>query len=427
MPDTPDDRQAEHFSATVISSRRPGEDPIGRDELMPLDEHTAMGMPAYFSGVRFLSSALAMLPAGTYRRTETGREPLGGRPARILQRGVNELVTNAVFWETFWHHAVTWGNGYALIERDRAGTPQALYNLPPDRVVPLRVDGQTWYAMRNDDGVTPVRARNVLHVPGLGFDGLKGYQPIRVLADAMGLGRSAARWAKKFYEEGAHLGGVISSEAKLTPEQLADVRAEINERHSGLDKAARWMVLMGGASVTPLGAPPETAKLVEVLGVSVNQVAQILRVPPHVLYDLGRATWANIEHMGRELVQFTLGPWLVKAEQELGRKLFTRPERDRGAFVKFNVDALLRGDHKARLDGYRLGLSEGIYTVNEVRRMEDLPPIREPWADAHRVPANAMPASRLTAPALPSGDEDADREVRPPGDEPDAAGDAGAD
>jgi HK97 family phage portal protein len=218
------------------------------------------------------------------------------------------------------------------------------------------------------------------------------------MAESMGLGKMAQQWATKFYRNGAHLGGVITTDSILKPEQLDDARREINRGHSGLDNAAKWMVLMGGAKATPLGAPPETAKLVEVLGISERQIAQILRIPPHVLYDLQRATWNNVEHMGRELVQFSLTPWLVLAEQELRRKLFTRAERGQGLYIKFSVDALLRGDAKTRAELARLYLSEGVINVNEQRRLMELPPIDADWANAYRVPANAMPANRLTQP-----------------------------
>ena len=391
--------QLDKFATTIIPTSQLG-DPVAQGWSAPMSETKALGLPAYFSGVRFLSETLATLPAKVYKRNGSRRESADDHVvAKLLGDEPNELVTPATLWETAWHHAITWGNAYIAIERDDRDRPTALHNLPPDRVEPLRVDGRTWYAVARDDGgATPVRDRDIVHIAGLGFDGLKGYSPIQLMADSLGLGRSAQKWATKFYESGAHLGGVISTEAQLTPEQLQDVRTEINKRHSGLDNAAKWMVLMGGASATPLGAPPETAKLVEVLGVSVNQVAQILRVPPHALYDMSRATWANIEHQGRELVQYSLRPWLVKAEQAIRAKLFSRAERESGYFVRFNVDALLRGDHAAQMDAARLRLSEGITSVNEERAMLDMVPIDDAWANAYRVPANAMPASRLSMP-----------------------------
>ena len=399
----------EQFAATIYETSRLG-DPAGHGlggATAPMTERAALGLPAYYSGVRFLSETLATLPAKVYRRRGEAREPDPAHPVqRLLAEEPSELATPAVFAETLWHHAICWGNGYALIERDRAGKPTALYNLPPDRTEPIRVEGRTWYVVRDaDDRPQPVPAGDILHIPGLGYDGLKGYSPIRLLGESLGLGRMAQEWATRFYSNGAHLGGVISTEAELTPEQLADVRREINQRHSGLGNAAKWMVLMGGATAQPLGAPPETAKLVEVLAISTNQIAQILRVPPIHLYDFGRATWGNAAEMDRYTVTYSLRPWLVKAEQELARKLFTRAEREAGHYVRYSVDSLLRGDPQARAEAQRLRLSEGLTSLNEERALDERPRIEAAWADAHRVPANAMPASRLSEAGPEAGGE----------------------
>ena len=395
---------AETFAAaTVIPTNRLG-DPAAQGWAPGIDEQSALSLPPYWSGVRFLSETLGTLPASVLRKSGSGRDKDPDHPVHyLLAEEPSELATPSTFWSTLFGHVINYGNAYALIERDDKGVPTALYNLVPDRVEPLRVEGRNWYAVRTNEGATPVPGRDVVHVAGWGFDGVRGYAPIKLMAESLKLGRSAQRWATKFYDSGAHLGGVVRVEQKLTPEQLADVRREINQRHSGLDNAGKWMVLMGGADVTPLGAPPETAKLVEVLNLSVQQVAQLLRVPPIHLYDYGRATWGNAVEMDRHTVQYSLRPWIVRAEQELRRKLFTRAERRDGYYVNFSVDALLRGAHKERLEGWRLGLSEGIYTINEVRRWEDLPAVG-PEGDLLRIPANSIPAIRLAAP-VSTGDE----------------------
>ena len=414
MPDDATDAPEQFAAATIVETSRLGDPAASGWDGPGLSERGALCLPAYYSGVRFLSETLSTLPIRVLRRSDDGRESAAKHPVqKLLSDEPSELATPAVLLETLWHHTITWGNGYLLIDRDSGGRPIALYNLPPDRVEPLRVRGKTWYAVLPEDGSTPspISGNNVIHVAGLGFDGLRGYSPIRLMADSLGLGKSAQQWATKFYNSGAHLGGVISTDAKLTPEQLEDVRREINSRHTGLANAAKWMVLMGGAKAAPLGAPPETAKLVEVLGVSVGQIAQILRVPPIHLYDFGRATWGNASEMDRYTVQYSLRPWIVKIEQELRRKLFTRGERESGLYVRVSVDGLLRGDPQARAEGARLRLSEGLSSTNEERRLEDRPPIDAPWADAYRVPANSIPATRLIdaappAPPLTTGDAD---------------------
>ena len=412
--------RAETFAATTIYPMDGGRlgDPAASGGHAPLTEDDALRVAPYWSAVRFLSETLATLPAAVHVRDGAGRRPAREHPAhKLLADEPSELATPATLFETFWSHVVQRGNGYLLIDRDPQGRPVGLYNLPPDRVQPMRVGGKTWYAVATAEGrAKPLRADLVAQVAGLGYDGLQGYSPAEYAAETLGLGRAAHRWAQKYYESGAHLGGVVSTDSILTDEQLADARREINSRHAGLDNAGKWLILQGGAKAQPLGNPPESSKLVEVLQLTTLQVSQLLRIPPVHLYDYGRATWGNAQEMDRHLVTYTLRPWIVKAEQELRRKLLTPAERAAGFYVHLNPDALLRGAHKDRMDSYRLGLSEGIYTANEVRAWEDLPPAG-PEGDRLRVPANSVPLDRLgrATPAVTTSDEPA-----APADEADA-------
>ncbi|MEM9752551.1 MAG: phage portal protein [Planctomycetota bacterium] len=387
----------EKFAAVIYPTNRIGDPATG---LAPMSEAQAMGIPAFFSGVSFLALTLATLPVHIRRKTAKGREAV---PTHGVQKLVSEspssLTSAAVFWETLFGHAVSWGNGYGLIVRDRSGRPAELLNMPPHLVTPMRVDGETWYVIRVDgDEPTVIAARDMLHLPGLGYDGLCGYNPIRLLADALQLGRTAQRWGTSFFDNGARLGGVIESKRGLKDEQITDIRNQIQQHYSGPDKAGKWLILGGEATAKTLSAPPETAQLIETLQLSEHQICQILRVPPIHVYDFGRATWGNAVEMDRHTVQYSLRPWIVKAEQEARRKLFSVGERDRGLYLQFSVEGLLRGDPKTRMETARLELSEGLASVNEKREQEDRPRIDKPWADAYRVPANAMPATRLTEP-----------------------------
>ncbi|MEM8873660.1 MAG: phage portal protein [Planctomycetota bacterium] len=389
----------EKFATVIYPVNRIG-DPT--QSMTPMSEATAMGIPAFFSGVSFLALTLATLPVHVLRKTDNGREKANDHDLKaLLGTSPSELNTAAQFWETLFAHAVSWGNGYALVKRDRSGKPTELLNVAPHLVVPTRVNGRTVYALRAENGgeAIPVLARDMFHLPGLGYDGMQGYNPVRLLAESLQLGRAAQKFGTAFFANGARLGGVIESDKRLTDEQAADIKRVVEHDYSGPEKAGKWLVLQGGAKAKTLSAPPETAQLIETLNISEHQVCQILRVPPIHVYDFGRATWGNAVEMDRHTVQYSLRPWIIKAEQECRRKLLTAVEREQGYYVQFSVDGLLRGDPKTRMEVSRLRLGEGLTNIDEEREMDDRPVLNTPWSKAYRVPANSMSAEKLVMPA----------------------------
>lgn len=361
-------------------------------ETLRMNEHRAMTIPAFFSGIVFLSDAIAGLPKAVYRKNGDTREAVSDHPLNwVLSIEANALNTPFVFWETLLGHAMQWGNGYAYVQRDESLKPEALLHLLPDRTRPMRVEGQQFYATKVDGEWVPIPAADIFHLPGFGWDGEKGYPIVELFAMALAGGKSAEEFGTRFFANGANLGGAIEHPGVMTPEQKKSLRESIDQKHVGLKNAHKWMLLQGGAKLNPLAIAPEQAQFLETRQFSVGDVCRILRVPPHVVYELGRATWGNLEQMGTEVVKYSLQSWIYKSEQEATRKLLTDTEIREGHYVHFNAKGLLRGDSTARSAFYESGLRNGYFNINEVRRWEDLPPIG-PEGDVHLVPMNQQNA-----------------------------------
>lgn len=381
--------------------------PTFSDGPMVLNENTALSIPAFWSGVRFLSETLSQLPVDVYQQQKDGTKrhdrehPLDW----LLNDEINDLSTPVVIKEVLYQHAIVWGNGYLWIERDGNGKVSGLFTLLPDRIIPFRMDdasGRTrqWYAL-GLNGVAnpiPIAASDILHIPGLGYDGMRGYPIVEIMRTNLQLAMSAERFGEKFFSNGGHLGGTIETEGKLTAEQIDTMRAQIHSGHTGVANAHKFMVLQGGAKAKTLALPPDSAQYLETRKFSVTDIARILRVPPHALYDLDRATWNNIEQMGIDLVKYSLSTWLVKTEQEVNRKLFTPAEWRGGYYVKLNVDALQRGDHVQQIDSTSKRLACGLTNIDDERALYDLPPVA--YGDKHFVPTNWMTIDKASQ-ALP--------------------------
>ncbi len=390
-----------------------------------MNEHSAMTLPAFFRGVRFLSQSLAGFPKEVVRRqSRTVFAPDDGHPLNdLLNCEPNDLATAATLWEVWFHHAVVWGDGYLLVMYAPDGiTPTGLYNIPPDSVIPYRVDGRQLYAMRiidqyatADRQYLALPAANVLHLPGFGVDGMTGYPVVRTLAGALKVGKAAEHYSDRFFSNGAHGQTLLTRDKddrganSLTKEQVADLKLQIDANHSGVENSWRTLILPPGVSVENMAIPNDAAQLLETKRFSILDVARILGVEPFVFYDYSEAKWANIEQQNTTVVQYSLMPWVRKAEQEINRKLFTRAERAEGYRVRFDVDDLVRGDHTQQLSDSIRRSAAGLTTFDEERAMMGLAPYPNGVGAAPRFPVNTAtpggPGSPDPTPADPKPSE----------------------
>lgn len=361
----------------------------------PVNERTALQMTTVYACVRVISETIASLPLHIYRYTDAGKERDYKHPLyRILHDEPNSEMTSFVFRETLMTHLLLWGNAYAQIIRNGRGDVAALYPLLPDR---MRVDrnevGQLFYEYTKDGVIHSLKPWDVLHVPGLGFDGIMGYSPIAVSKNAIGLAIAAEEYGSKFFSNGATPTGVLTHPGKVgNPSAL---RTSWNEAYGGSKNAGRVAILEEGMKFEKVSIPNDEAQFLESRKFQVSEICRIYRVPPHMIGDLEKATFSNIEHQAISFATHTIRPWAVRWEQAMNRALL--PERDKAAhFIKFNLDGLQRGDYKTRMEGYAIGRQNGWLNANDIRELEDLNPIpAEEGGEEYAVNGNMIPLKAL--------------------------------
>ena len=350
-----------------------------------VNERTAMQTTAVYYCVRILSEAVASLPIHVYRYTDTGKERVYDHPLyRLLHDEPNPEMTSFVFRETLMSHLLIWGNAYAQIIRDGNGRVLALYPLLPDKMEADRDEhGRLYYIYtRNSDenpnfkeyGRVYLRQEDVLHIPGLGFDGLVGYSPIAMAKNAVGMTLACEEYGASFFENGANPGGVLEHPGVL--KDPAKVRESWHSVYGGSRNAGKVAVLEEGMKYQQIGIPPEEAQFLETRKFQINEIARLYRIPPHMVGDLDKSSFSNIEQQSLEFVKYTLDPWVIRWEQSLQRALLL-PQEKKEYFLKLNVDGLLRGDYQSRMTGYSIGRQNGWLSTNDIREMEDMNLIAE--------------------------------------------------
>ena len=370
-----------------------------------VSESTALKLTAVFACVRILSETVASLPLPVYRRVPGGgKERAPDHPLyTVLHDIANPEMTAMVFRETIMSHCVTWGNGYAYIIRDNAGRVRELWPLLPDRTRPERnkQTGELYYITTRLDGQQiKLPPRDVLHIPGLGWDGIKGYSPIHMAREAIGLGLATEEFGARFFGQGTHIGGVAEHPGKLGEQAHKNLTESLNAAYQGLGKSHLLLILEEGMKYQKIGIPPNDAQFLETRKFQVTEIARIFRVPPHMLADLERATFSNIEHQSIEFVVHTIRPWLVRWEQAIKMRLFSELERQT-YFAEHIVDGLLRGDIQSRYQAYAVGRQNGWLSANDIREKENMNPI-EDGGDIYLVPLNMVPANQTSMEPQPS-------------------------
>lgn len=350
----------------------------------PVNERTAMQTTAVYACVRILAETVASLPLHVYEyQDDGGKKLVHDHPLYyLLHDEPNPEMTSFVFRETLMSHLLIWGNAYAQIIRDGAGRVLGLYPLLPDKMEVQRDDrGNIYYVYsRNSDenpmfkeyGNIKLKAEDVLHIPGLGFDGLIGYSPIAMAKNAVGMTLACEEYGASFFANGANPGGVLEHPGVL--KDPSKVRESWNSVYRGVSNAHKIAVLEEGMKYQQIGIPPEEAQFLETRKFQINEIARLYRIPPHMVGDLDKSSFSNIEQQSLEFVKYTLDPWVIRWEQSLQRSLLLPGEKGK-YFIKLNVDGLLRGDYQSRMNGYAVGRQNGWFSANDIREMENMNPI----------------------------------------------------
>lgn len=352
---------------------------------------SAMQIATVFACARVLAEGVAMLPLELRARETRGSRAAIEHPLFVLLKELpNPEMTSAELRETMMGHLAGWGNAFAQKVPDAAGRWLELWPLRPDRTAPKRADdGRLVYEHQDGQGRTrTLEAWEVMHIRGLSPDGLMGYSPIAVARRTFERKAAMEEAETAFYRNGAAPGVVLTHPGKLQDKAFERLRSSWEARHQGPQNVNRPAILEEGMDIKSIGIPQADAQFLESEKFTSNQIAALFKVPSHMINDLERATFANIEQMSLEFVTYTLMPWLIKWEQAIARDLLGVDERKR-YFAKHKVQGLLRGDNASRAQYYAAGLQWGYMSINDVRELEDLNPVAN--GDTYFVPLNMVP------------------------------------
>jgi HK97 family phage portal protein len=334
-------------------------------------EKNAMQSAAVYACVRVISETVASLPLHLYRHVEEGKRRDTLHPLYfLLHDSPNPEMTSFIFRETLMTHLLLWGNAYAQIVRNGHGEIIGLYPLMPDKVQVSRAEtDELIYLYQSGMSNIAFRREEILHIPGLGFDGLVGYSPIAMARNAIGMSMATEEFGASFFQNGAAPGGILEHPGTL--KDPSKVRESWNELFKGSGNANKVAVLEEGMTYKQIGIPPNEAQFLETRKYQTEEICRIYRVPPHLVADLDKATFSNIEHQSISFVVHTIRPWLVRLEQAMNKALLYSAERHR-YFIEFNVDGLLRGDYESRMRGYATARQNGWMSANDIRRLENM-------------------------------------------------------
>ena len=376
-----------------------------------VNERSAMQITAVYSCVRILSEAVASLPLHLYKYTDTGTAKATEHLLYfLLHDEPNPEMTSFVFRETLMTHLLLWGNAYAQIIRNGKGEVLALYPLMPDR---MNVDRDEYgnivyeYMVSQEDApinkgsTVKLSPQEVLHIPGLGFDGLIGYSPIAMAKNAIGLAIATEEYGSKFFANGATPSGIL--EFPGTVKEPERVRESWNKGFGGTN-THKVAILEEGVKYSPISISPNEAQFLETRKFQIDEIARIFRVPPHMIGDLEKSSFSNIEQQSLEFVKYTLDPWVSRWEQSIKRTLLS-PDEKMSYFAKFNVDGLLRGDYQSRMSGYAIGINNGFMCPNDVRSLENTDMIPEELGGNTFMVNGTMVPLKDTGAAYRKGDE----------------------
>ena len=372
----------------------------------------AVQVSTVYACVRVIAETIASLPLAVYEETETGSQKATEHPLyRILHDEPNPEMTSFVLREVMLSHLLLWGNSYCQIIRTGKNHIAGLYPLLPDR---MEVDrdsktGALIYTYTTTEGnAVTLKPSDVLHIPGLGFDGIMGYSPIALEKNAIGLGIAAEEYGSTFFKNGARPSGVLTHPNTVRdPKRLRD---NWNATYGGSSNGGKVAILEESMSFTPISLPNNEAQFLETRRFQVEEICRIYRVPPHLVGNLDRATFSNIENQSIDFAVHTIRPWLVRIEQAMNRALFADSEKagspgGRRFYVQFNLDGLMRGDYKSRMEGYAIARQNGWMSANDIRALENLNPIPDEeggstyLVNGNMVPVNLCGVTQLIAAA----------------------------
>ena len=359
----------------------------------------ALQSSAVFACVRVLAETIASTPFIVYQRqTDGSKKRATSNPAyRILHETPNSWQTPSEFKEMLTGHVALRGNAFAVIRSDQRGAIQELVPLHPDRVELFynsQTERPTLYRYTSAGGSqTDFSPGDILHLRGFSDDGLEGLSLTNVGREPIGLALAGEEHTARIFSNGANIRGVLQTDKSLKKDAYDRLKSQFNDTYSGLRNANKTAILEDGLKWQSVGMTSKDAEFLELRKYQTSDIARLFRVPPHLIGDLEKATFSNIEQQSLEFITYTMLPWFTKWEEALSRALFYPSERSTW-FVEALTDNLVRGDIQARYNAYGVGRQNGWLSINDIRNRENMDPIGSD-GDVYLAPLNMVPLSKF--------------------------------
>ena len=365
-----------------------------------VDEDNAMKFATVFACVRVIAETIASLPLKIYEKVESGgkNEASDHNLYDLLHLQPNPLMTSFQYREAIMVHVLLWGNAYSEIARDGTGRIGALWPLNPSRMQIKEGKGEALqyeYTPEGKNEPTIYKFDEILHLPGLGYNGVSGKSPIQYHREAIGLGLASQELASRFFGNDASPPFVLKHPGHLGEKAYETLQKNFQKTYGGLSKKFKFAILPEGMTIDKVGMPLAEAQFLETRRFQREEICGIYRVPPHLIGDLSRSTFSNIEQQSLDFVVNCIRPWLVRFEQAINVKLLSKQEQKK-YFVEFNVEGLLRGDIQSRYNAYAIGRNWGWLSADDIREKENLNPLPDGQGKVYLAPLNMVNAKQYT-------------------------------
>lgn len=366
-----------------------------------VNSETAMRFSAVFRCVALAQETISTLPLHVYRRLpDGGREKAVDHPVyNLLHNAPNPDMTSLTFRETLQGWTELYGRAFALINWSKAGYPTELWPVHPEAVHMKRVNGRIKYI--NSVTQKEIPAINILHLAGHSKDGMNSYSRIQLAREGIGLGIAAEEFGGRYFGEGTNIGGFLEHPKQLDGPAFQRLKEEMSQAYKGLKKSHGLIVLEEGMKYQKIAMPLEDAQFLQTRKFQITEIARWFGFPPHLIGDLEKATFSNIEEQSIEAVIYAWRPRCVRWEQTLLQKLFLPSERAE-YYAEFDLDGLLRGNQKARYESYAMMLEKGVMCADEVRQKENLSPQPNGQGKIYTMQINMMNKAALLTNPVPA-------------------------
>ena len=379
-------------------------------------QRSSIQISAVYACVRLISETVASLPLHLYEKDAQGRRTISGHPLDfILHSEANPEMTAYAMRETIMSHLLLWGNAYMQKVYNGAGKIIGLYPLLPENMeVDRNEAGRIVYRYTTEGKVIEFPREAIWHIPGMGFDGLVGYSPVAMMRNTMGLSLAAEEYGATFFKNNATPAGYIKHPGTFGrgpdgQSRLQRFKEAWQAAYGGKNRG-KVAILEDGMEYQAISMPNSDAQFLETRKFQVAEIARVYRVPPHMIGDLDKATFSNIEHQGIEFAMHTIRPWLVRIEQSADKELLLPPEKGR-YYSGFNMDGLMRGDYKSRMEGYAIARQNGWMSANDICRREDMDTIpAEDGGDLYLVNGNMISLAAAATNTVGNGNSNAGKE-----------------